>query len=650
MESKKVVLFGDRVQDRLAVEQENTTANTTWQRWARSEVTVQPGGVDLLTLYVRGEVDANTKVLSYGNAVPHVSMTHVVRSYASSTGSNDKVLRKSGTLGFRRTGQPEPDHVPMALLDQAKSAHVVVVEDANNEFRSSANALLDNLSKLGAVTWVLHKMTVPLAEGRVFEALNGLGNRYVLLIRHDALLDANVLTGPTTPPLLHDIVVGVQRRLGQEPYDRCEHVIVGLGLEGSLYRWLGPNGTEWSLVFDRWRKPGEYEREHPGGMPGTNMAFAGGVTAALLDVRSGKIPPHVMERGLRLARAVHLQGFGVVGAAPAYRPPLGTDQTTTDGLTTVDPLTIGEGDGWLFSALIEAEERLVAQEIVRNGPDRILANVPTKRYGALLAIDAEEIRAFEAISNLIGQYLIRPDAKRPLSIAVFGSPGSGKSFTVKQLAKAQRPGPEPKMEELEFNVSQMHTPEDLAMAFQQIRNVVIRGKVPLAFFDEFDSDMNNTPLGWLKTFLAPMQDGKFMDRGTEFQIGRAVLIFAGGTVSCFANIEKKMKDHANAKLPDFLSRLRGHLDISGTDAGRYQLIRRAMTLRFLIRERAPALDGANIASDVLDQLLDYKYIHGARSMEAVLDMCQLSGTNTFTKDLFPDAKQLAMHVKVDETP
>ena len=44
------------------------------------------------------------------------------------------------------------------------------------------------------------------------------------------------------------------------------------------------------------------------------------------------------------------------------------------------------------------------------------------------------------------------------------------------------------------------------MAFQEIRDASIKKRkgerLPLVFFDEFDSSFNGEPLGWLKTFLA----------------------------------------------------------------------------------------------------------------------------------------------------
>ena len=46
--------------------------------------------------------------------------------------------------------------------------------------------------------------------------------------------------------------------------------------------------------------------------------------------------------------------------------------------------------------------------------------------------------------------------------------------------------------------------------------------------DEFDSELNGVEKGWLRYFLAPMQDGLFLSNGEQHVIGRAVFVFAGG--------------------------------------------------------------------------------------------------------------------------
>ena len=76
-----------------------------------------------------------------------------------------------------------------------------------------------------------------------------------------------------------------------------------------------------------------------------------------------------------------------------------------------------------------------AFEVVQHGMDKALKNVPMACYGKYQTADREEIERINAIKNLILQYQENKNDYRPLSIAVFGTPGSGKSFAIKQLSE-----------------------------------------------------------------------------------------------------------------------------------------------------------------------------------------------------------------------
>lgn len=78
---------------------------------------------------------------------------------------------------------------------------------------------------------------------------------------------------------------------------------------------------------------------------------------------------------------------------------------------------------------------------------------------------------------------------------------------------------------LEFNLSQFANADDLIGAFHQIRDKVLQCRLPVVFFDEFDSQSYR----WLQFLLAPMQDGKFQEGQVTHPIGKCVFIFAGGT-------------------------------------------------------------------------------------------------------------------------
>ena len=329
-----------------------------------------------------------------------------------------------------------------------------------------------------------------------------------------------------------------------------------------------------------------------------------------------------------------------------------------------------------------------AKTIVTEGP--LKANAPYLRYHKLLTFDRTEIEQLRSIHQIFKQYITDLSIEKPLSICVFGQPGSGKSFTVKQIAKTLNINNDAI---LEYNLSQMTTIQELMAAFHQIRDAGLKGSLPLAFFDEFDSPFGSSDYGWLKYFLAPMQDGEFRENNIAHFIGRAIFVFAGGTCkSTNEFMTKEKEDNAiNNKLPDFLSRVKGYIDVSGpnpsdcsksgeegtpadcwiksrnykrfldnngkpSEAEKFfsreeilhidnceikqqccqnetHLLRRATLLRSMLQVKMEKKDGDEIGldSNVLSAFLEVrKYLHGARSMEAIVQMSDVSSSLKFT--------------------
>ena len=60
-----------------------------------------------------------------------------------------------------------------------------------------------------------------------------------------------------------------------------------------------------------------------------------------------------------------------------------------------------------------------------------------------------------------------------------------------------------------------------------------------------------------------MEDGKFKGAETDdtYTIGRAILVFAGGTAYTFESFAIRVSEQKEAKGPDFISRLKANLNI-----------------------------------------------------------------------------------------
>ncbi|MBI2477865.1 MAG: AAA family ATPase [Planctomycetia bacterium] len=268
-----------------------------------------------------------------------------------------------------------------------------------------------------------------------------------------------------------------------------------------------------------------------------------------------------------------------------------------------------------------------------------------------------------ALRGLIETYQATPGDTRPLSIAVFGPPGSGKSFAIKQLAAAMFGKDQ---QTLEFNLSQFagDGTDQLHGAFHRVRDASIKGAIPLVFWDEFDSD----DLKWLKHFLAPMQDAEFRAGSGIHPFGKAIFVFAGGTCATFNAFDRSDAEELTVqthfrgrKGPDFVSRLRGFVNIKGPNPSEpaspesdpEYLIRRAMILRSLL-ERAhgglidPKSKMANVSTRVVRAFLRVEqFRHGARSLESVLHMSSLRGAASFDVAQLTTPEQLGLHVTPD---
>ncbi len=566
------------------------------------------------------------------------------------------------------------------------TAGLVVIDDAGLGFRDRPDCWPAAIAGEDPGPWVLVQMSAPVASGPLWEHLQRWHrDRLVVVVRAGDLRRSQVQIsrGLSWERTAQDLAWELTNNPAVRGLAECAHVVVLFGAAGAVVVSRQDTAAAtggrpaFSLIFDPKVMEGEWERDRPGTVVGCTATVTAFVAATLIGDRGHDELAGGVAAGLTALRDLHEGGYeagdGGQLTFPAARVAAagGRPGGSFDRVAVRDPARLlarpaaAPGQPALrgfWTILEEAYPHAlddIARQVVVQGPG-VLRGVPHGRFGNLLTVDRHEIEALRAIRGLMEQYCGLDHAGQPLSIAVFGPPGSGKSFGVAQVAASLLPG---RIGKLEFNLSQLRSPDDLTDALHQVRDTSLAGKIPLVFWDEFDTPLDGQPLGWLRYFLAPMQDGAFRQGQIVHPIGRAVFVFAGGTAASISEFGRDLTGEQlrAAKQPDFVSRLRGYLDVLGPDphpaAGepgddRFHRLRRAILLQSMLRRKAPqligragGLDTLSLDPGVLRAFLEVpRYRHGARSMEAVIEMSQLTGRSSFQRSSLPSQAQLDLHV------
>jgi len=602
-----------------------------------------------------------------------------------------KYWRLRDNLGY---GDFQYSSFPGTASKDARSLnpHVLVIDDGGMGFRSEdSRASWPELLTLQAgepPEWIILKLSRPFASGDLWRQLVAQwSDRLVVVITADDLRMENVRIsqGLSWESTADDILLEMQTNPVLRGFQASRYMVVIMRGDGAL--WIENPGTQEKrhchLLFDRERAEGDWEEEIPGKAYGYLSAVTASLAWHLKDIDRNKVDASLfpaMKAGTLASQLLQKYGHGPVKsekppgfqfsqivkemtplryALSSAKIPWAAERGPSNGATTATSASSEksqEKTSWNLlrrSSYAEGfEEPLFGPAIhaLRDGPSA-LQDAPCARFGKLLTMDRTEIESLRSLRQIMLGYRGYNESipqKQPLSLAVFGAPGSGKSFGLKQIASGVF-GPENPV--LEFNLSQFKGPEDLIGAYHQVRDKVLSGGTPVVFWDEFDS----RDYFWLQYLLAPMQDGMFQEGQLTHSIGKCVFIFAGGTSRDFAHFgpstepvpreteeECRVRKHFVAsKGPDFKSRLAGYLNVLGpnprqifvdgsgcgtngrwvTDRSDLEFpIRRALLLRSILgftkkmeNETLEMDDGVAWAL-----LATPQYRHGARSLEKLV--------------------------------
>ncbi len=612
--------------------------------------------------------------------------------------NSNKVWRLLDPLGF---GDESAERYEPQVRDAVLDSHsdIVVIDDAGLGFRiqSSREAWPRCIRNPEAKwpEWLVLKLSAPIAAGdfwRTLLAMNigpeRLAARCVAVVsindlRAEGVQVSHALSWERSAL---DLVAEWDRHPQLRSLSACRYVIVSFHTDGALLAdCSSPDTPVFRLLFDPAHLEGDWADRLQGTLYGLQTCMAASVIAHLPDpsgstegIRSG------LERGIKAGlagmRRLLLEGHGPVsGDSPGFpfaavaseilRP---TWQYSATGIPNV---SVPERERW---TVLQGDDSPrgrqapllgVARRVALRGPAE-LHHVPYQQFGDLFVIERNEIESLRSLRRLVRDYSSAHDANKPLSIAVFGPPGAGKSFGVKQIARSVLGAHTPI---LEFNLAQFADPGELVGLLHQVRDKVLEGRLPVVFWDEFDTN----DLSWLQFMLAPMQDGRFQDGQVSHPVGKCIFVFAGGTSYDFQSFsprppsasatdrEKQRWEHFKSKKgPDFISRLSGFLNVLGPNqrqlvdhhANSWQddpsdvsyPVRRALFVRAKL-SKSPT-QRLLIDPGILRALLEVsRYFHGSRSLEKLLEQLrQSSKTGVIVRADLPPAHLLGLHVDPNE--
>lgn len=708
----KIIVAGDILLDKFKwnVEKEGN-AKYNWELYKVYNTATKWGGAFLLANMI--EKSCKIKKLTTYNKAKIKEQNNEEQNFVESLSILEECNKRTFMTEFsghnlpgteNNLSLPNKEELFFPKIKECNKINIIVIHDAGNKFREETK-LWPPLEKYNII---IHKMNRPVAEGKLWEDIKDKKGLIVVIDVNDLReRGLRISRGLSWERTAHDFIKEMKNIKTKYPELKslleCENLIIRFGVDGAIH--YQKENNSYCLYFDPDVFEGSFENQFQGKVQGKGNAFISGLVYEL----KCKVPRNTkqfdnkikqgIKRGLLFSRILVKDGYKEFSEIKKSNFPFKTKfDISKEDMNKIRDENIPDDPNWkiLEQALVSenSEDKInkirdVACDIVLNGKSTNL-KASMAVFGKLKTADRNEIESYHSIKNLINEYLNKK-VNKPLSIAVFGPPGSGKSFGVTEIANTISSD----IEKLTFNLSQFQSPNDLLSAFHIVQSTVLKGKIPLVFFDEFDCNLENVDYGWLRYFLSPMNDGEFKQGESLHPIGKSIFVFAGGTSETFASFNPGV----SVKGSDFKSRLRGYVNIMGinkenvnrlnknylglnrqnarkimtkpsvpTLRNRYDnkkyyddklyMIRRAMALRTMLEDVAgnifdKDIEGnktkANIDKSVLNALIKVpEYKHGIRSMRAIIEMSVLSEKQKFERSALPSSQQLELHVDADE--
>jgi hypothetical protein len=632
------------------------------------------------------DVQNRAKVLFGLKIAPGLNLSVDHHSYAvwsprpKEENSKENVWRMTQPLGYG--GKESPTGVCQTIppTEDSTDPNIIVIDDGALGFRFCTMDLAwpqpIRAKKSRKLEWIVYKMASPVAQGDLWRTVSAdFSEKLILVVSISDLRreEVGITKGLSWERTIQELTTELHYNSSIRDLLKSRHLIVTFGSEGALWVNRERDKHHYFLVYDPARLEGEWGNQFQGRAMGYLSCFTAAIVNQLIGDQGKNDIGKGIALGLSAMRRLHMEGHGDIKRPdPGFPFPeiaqeiLGPSKGYS--LVQVPSPDILESPSTYWTIMEgnlgpDKSNRLplygLARRVALFG-SKAINTIPYARFGKLFTVDRSEIESLRGIQRLVKDYEAKKNVPRPFSIAVFGPPGAGKSFGIKQIAKALLGKDVPI---LEFNLSQFSLPNELIGCFHQVRDCVLKGTTPFVFWDEFDS----REYLWLQYLLAPMQDGEFREGQIVHPIGKCVFIFAGGTSYTMENFgpqDKNSEAFKKFKLlkgPDFVSRLSGYLNVLGPNkTQKYDPkkgiwidndkpadicfpVRRALLMRAVLDLKDEEI--LKIDKGLLNAFLEIdKYNHGARSLETLLLQTKMPGSSILERSDLPPAEQMSIHV------
>jgi len=422
-------------------------------------------------------------------------------------------------------------------------------------------------------------------------------------------------------------------------------IIVLIAKDGAIV--LGPEiDKNGKLLIYRGCQPGSFSRKGFRRVVGGNTVFVSSLVESILgnydtiqDTIQKKIDNSV-RKGLVRIRKIVERGYEDLLESK--------DDTVMTNLPIIDDKDL---EGGLNKIRVYEEPPMgnwkTFCSIVKGNENEFLGNIVLK-FGDLSTASVKYARRLLSLTSTLEAYITKNiENARTFSFAIFGKPGSGKTYVAKNIKEAITGKTIQDIHVIECNMSEC---DEISFnnKRREIQDTILKGKIPFVIWDEFDTFYGGNKAGWLSKFISPMEE-----------VGKRIYVFVGGIFedqSKFIDWTKTDKG-IELKGPDFHRRLAGHLLIPPSDIYRNEekkgvdysedeiLIDRAITIRKLLENKTQV---KKIENRVFAYLLFIPLRHGIGSLDKLIENSELSNTDIFKLHHLPHRYVRHMHVKDDD--